>query len=416
MAPPWVGTAPELLYDARRSVEAKMTDKNFDGFAPPPSNLLVQISNDASIDNFKWSIGLVRKTVVDYLAKVGRDFGTMPNVLDLGCGVGRFLFAMKPLLAPGQQLYGCDVDKDCADWAAANIPFARIEHNVVDRKTSYPDNYFHFVYALSVFTHLSLDLQFIWAWEMFRILKPGGVLFFSTHGAGHAIRALSLAGDFFKTKQLKLFDHATTITIFATDGEKKNEGQREMAIIHSLDAPAMLMSALTPVYQDAISTIAAGQTVNMFRKDKAGKIRFPIENPPQSPREASIATPDHHTIRLDSGENGSLSGALMFDSPRYRISNLAIVPMITAASGAAIPSQRQSIPVNAAFGPGHYINWRIEFAKTPEPISVSLRVEDPSGAPVAGCEYFFVRSEPRSSECSAASQAASELTGRPLVS
>src|SRR5580693_8477157 len=82
----------------------KMNDPMFDGFVAPPSNLLTQIANDPSVDNFKWSIAHVRGSVVSYLAKVGRDFGTMPNVLDLGCGVGRFLFAMKPLLTPGQKL------------------------------------------------------------------------------------------------------------------------------------------------------------------------------------------------------------------------------------------------------------------------------------------------------------------------
>ncbi len=363
-----------------------MTDKNLDGFVAPPSNLLNQISNDPSVENFKWSLAHVRGSVVGYLAKVGRDFETMPNVLDLGCGVGRFLFAMKPLLTPGQQLYGCDVNKDCADWAAANIPFAKIEQNGVDQRTSYPDNHFDFIYALSVFTHLSVPLQFLWAWELYRILKPGGILFFSTHGPGHGIRAMSLAGDYFKTKQLNVFDYGTTISLFSTDGEKSNEGQREVAITHTLDAPALVMSALTPVYQDAISMMAAGQTINMFRKDKTGKIHLPTEE--------KTLEPGHRLIRLPSGENGSLTGAVMFNSPIYNASSLSIVPTIKDATGHPIQSPRHRIPINAAFGPGHHITWRIEFPKTPGPITISLRVENDSAIPAPSADFLYLRSEP----------------------
>ena len=363
-----------------------MTDKNLDGFVAPPSNLLNQISNDPSVENFKWSLAHVRGSVVGYLAKVGRDFETMPNVLDLGCGVGRFLFAMKPLLTPGQQLYGCDVNKDFADWAAANIPFAKIEQNGVDQRTSYPDNHFDFIYALSVFTHLSVPLQFLWAWELYRILKPGGILFFSTHGPGHGIRAMSLAGDYFKTKQLNVFDYGTTISLFSTDGEKSNEGQREVAITHTLDAPALVMSALTPVYQDAISMMAAGQTINMFRKDKTGKIHLPTEE--------KTLEPGHRLIRLPSGENGSLTGAVMFNSPIYNASSLSIVPTIKDATGHPIQSPRHRIPINAAFGPGHHITWRIEFPKTPGPITISLRVENDSAIPAPSADFLYLRSEP----------------------
>jgi SAM-dependent methyltransferase len=385
-----LGGVGRSVYDVDEegsSVEAnRMSEDQFDGFVEPPSNLLVQISNDPSIDNFKWSLGHVRQNVLGYLSKVDRDFGSMTNVLDLGCGVGRFLFAMKPVLKAGQQLYGCDVNKDCADWAAANVSFAKVQQNGVDASTGYPDNHFDFIYALSVFTHLSVPLQFFWAWELFRILKPNGVLFFSTHGPGHGIRAVSLSGEYFKTKELDVFDLGTMVWVFSTDGEKANEGQREVAITHSLDAPAMVMSSLTPIFQEGISTMAAGQTINMFRKDKTGRIYAAMEE--------RMIEPGWGLFRLESGENGSVSGTVMFDSPNYSVSQLAIVPLVKEAGGAAVRSSRKRIAVNAAFGPGHYINWRVEFAKTDQPVEVSLRVEDKAGKPVKAGQFWFVRSEP----------------------
>jgi hypothetical protein len=90
----------------------------------------------------------------------------------------------------------------------------------------------------------------------------------------------------------------------------------------------------------------------------------------------------------------TLSGSLIFKSANYDASSLSVVPMIKNASGVAVQSSRQRISINAAFGPKHYLNWCVEFPKTAEPVSISLRVEDRSGTPVNDCDFLFVRSEP----------------------
>ena len=41
---------------------------------------------------------------------------------------------------------------------------------------------FDLIYAVSVFTHLDLDLGRRWLADLHRILKPGGLLLFSVHG------------------------------------------------------------------------------------------------------------------------------------------------------------------------------------------------------------------------------------------
>jgi SAM-dependent methyltransferase len=43
-------------------------------------------------------------------------------------------------------------------------------------------NTFDLIYAFSVLTHLSVDLQKEWLAEFRRLLRPGGILIFSTHG------------------------------------------------------------------------------------------------------------------------------------------------------------------------------------------------------------------------------------------
>jgi len=48
--------------------------------------------------------------------------------------------------------------------------------------TEFPDDTFDFIYGISVLTHLPEMLQFAWMNELSRVLKPGGLLYITTHG------------------------------------------------------------------------------------------------------------------------------------------------------------------------------------------------------------------------------------------
>ena len=110
--------------------------------------------------------------------------GTAPVVCEWGCGPGRILFSLADLDA-GRDLrfIGTDAFAPSIHWAQT-VPGDRISFmlNKMEPPLALPDASVDFVYAVSVFTHLSDSLTRVWFKEILRILKPGGVFWFSTHG------------------------------------------------------------------------------------------------------------------------------------------------------------------------------------------------------------------------------------------
>jgi SAM-dependent methyltransferase len=67
-------------------------------------------------------------------------------------------------------------------WCEEHLPFADVTVNSLAPPLPYSDSTFDLVYAFSVMTHLTADLQSAWSAECFRVLKPGGYFLFSTLG------------------------------------------------------------------------------------------------------------------------------------------------------------------------------------------------------------------------------------------
>lgn len=100
-------------------------------------------------------------------------------VLDFGCGVGRVI---RHLRKDGIELHGTDYNPRLISWCQNNLPFASFEVNPLEGPLRYPDRRFSFVYCWSVFTHLTERQGLYWMREIRRVLKPGGLLFFTTSG------------------------------------------------------------------------------------------------------------------------------------------------------------------------------------------------------------------------------------------
>jgi SAM-dependent methyltransferase len=140
------------------------------------------------IDSAIWLAGYLSK----YKPLEGLD------VLDWGCGPGRIIRHMPGILGKGNSYYGTDYNQKTIDWCRKNLPGIDFNKNTLEATLPYDDNSFDFIYGISVFTHLSEEKHFEWAAELFRILKPDGILFVTTQGRNFVCKLTSPEKEVFE--------------------------------------------------------------------------------------------------------------------------------------------------------------------------------------------------------------------------
>lgn len=154
-----------------------------DGMLIPPSRLIYLVAGTYDMAWFLELGGLGARAIHETLARNGLDINGLEAILDMGCGCGRVIRHFSAL--KGVKIYGCDFNHKLVNWCAKNLTFAKFETNQLEPPLPYASNTMDLVYALSVFTHWGQDLQFAWMDEMRRIIKPGGHLLMTTHGASY---------------------------------------------------------------------------------------------------------------------------------------------------------------------------------------------------------------------------------------
>jgi SAM-dependent methyltransferase len=120
------------------------------------------------------------RAIQEMLERNGFNPAALGQVLDFGCGSGRVLRHWQH--SDRLKLHGTDYNPHLIAWCRRNYPFAEFQINQLEGRLPYPDASFDFVYAWSVFTHLSEKIEDHFVGELARVLRPGGLLLATFHG------------------------------------------------------------------------------------------------------------------------------------------------------------------------------------------------------------------------------------------
>ncbi|MCL6697675.1 methyltransferase domain-containing protein [Sphingomonas sp. NSE70-1] len=150
----------------------------------PPKHLQIRVAGTYN-DKFFISGQRMLDDIERILQSNGQSLFKFDNILDFGCGCGRLMIPLGFMVPPGR-ISGTDIDIKPIRWLNAHYPsFQDVDVNRVKVPTKYPDGKFDFIFSISVFTHLPEKMQNAWLAELSRILKPGGIGLFTTHGENH---------------------------------------------------------------------------------------------------------------------------------------------------------------------------------------------------------------------------------------
>ena len=148
--------------------------------AIPPADLIYLVSGHRNPQRFLQTGRSINEAIRRLLQKHDLKIERFGTILDFGCGVGRIMRHWRSIKGP--EWHGTDYNPALVDWCKDHLKFSEFRVNTLSGELPYAANTFDFIYAFSVFTHLSEPLQFFWMNELSRVLKPGGYIWFTTHG------------------------------------------------------------------------------------------------------------------------------------------------------------------------------------------------------------------------------------------
>lgn len=124
------------------------------------------------------------------------------RILDWGCGPGRLIRHMPTVIGNGCEFYGTDYNKESIDWCTENLPGIHFNKNSLEAILPYEDNFMDVIYGNSIFTHLSEQMHYDWFHELYRVLKPNGIMLLTTQGDNFKIKLTSAENKNYDDNQL----------------------------------------------------------------------------------------------------------------------------------------------------------------------------------------------------------------------
>jgi len=158
-------------------------------FVPPPAHLAYDAYNHTNWQAY-YDTGLRHSDLISDLVREHVSEKDI-SICEWGCGPGRVIRHLAHI--PGFRRIersGTDQNEDSVNWCAKSIGNVRFVKNGLEPPLPLETEVFDCVYAISVFTHLSERMHYAWIDELFRTIKPNGILIFTTHGDRSANRLL----------------------------------------------------------------------------------------------------------------------------------------------------------------------------------------------------------------------------------
>lgn len=172
--------AARFRWLARDSDAARIAFARTFGDAPLPPDDLAYDAYGTLDWTFYWGFG---KLIAEFLAPRFRTHAPAGGrVLEWGCGPARIIRHLPALLGPEWQTSGSDANARTIRWCTEHLPGIQFVENGTEPPLAFNDASCDCAYAVSVFTHLSAELQRAWASELRRMLKPGGLLICTLNG------------------------------------------------------------------------------------------------------------------------------------------------------------------------------------------------------------------------------------------
>jgi 2-polyprenyl-3-methyl-5-hydroxy-6-metoxy-1,4-benzoquinol methylase len=169
--------SPSIVASNSRYVNQPLPD----GLPAPPPKLVYFVTSVWDIEYYYKSGIEGARCIQKTLGKNNLDISQFKAILDFGCGCGRVIRQWKDLT--DSRLFGTDYNAKLIEWCSKSLRFAEFSTNKLDEKLNYEDNKFDFIYAISVFSHMDMQLQDFWIRELGRVLRPNGYIYLTVLGS-----------------------------------------------------------------------------------------------------------------------------------------------------------------------------------------------------------------------------------------
>jgi len=153
------------------------------GFIPPPSKAAYDAYTTVDYSSYFNSGRKEAEIISGFIDK----FASGKKVLDFGCGSARILRHMDK---NKYELTGSDYNEEAIEWCGKNLSGLKFILNGLTPPIDAKSDSYNFIYAISVLTHLSEEVQIQWLEELERVSSDNGVIMITLHGERHTSKLL----------------------------------------------------------------------------------------------------------------------------------------------------------------------------------------------------------------------------------